>query len=155
MYIYHNLTYADIECATGVPIRTIRSWKNRALLKKNDDWDKARHINSMSQQSVDTINRQVYADWLTKFKKVQTAILNDMQMDALGRVSALTSLADSFNKMVAAMRKIEPDVNIAAIALKVLTIITDYFSDTDSDLANNFTQHIDPIGVRIQKEFTT
>ncbi len=155
MYIYHNLTYANIECATGVPIRTVRSWKNRARLKNNDNWDKARHINSMSQQSVDTINRQVYADWLTKFKEVQTSILNDMQRDALGKVSVLTSLADSFNKMIAAMRKIEPDVNIAATALKVLTIITDYLSDADTDLANSFTQHIDPIGGRIQKEFTT
>ena len=154
MYVYRNLAFADIERAIKIPAKTIMRWKRRAMEKEGDDWDKARHIASMSEQNVESINRQVYADWLTKFKEVQTTILGDDKMDTGAKIGALASLADSFNKMVAALRKIEPEVNLASTALKVLEIIADYLNGADVELAHKFGEHIDAIGVKIQTEFT-
>lgn len=154
MYIYEKCTFEDISRAIAVPAKTIRAWKKRALEKDGDDWDKTRHISELSEQNVESINRQVYASWLTKFQEVQTKILNDKDMDSMTRVSALASLADSFNKMVAALRKIEPEVNIASTALRVLEIIADYLNGADAVLARKFGEHIDAIGVKIQTEFS-
>lgn len=154
MYIYEKCTFKDISRAITVPSKTIRKWKDRALKKDGDDWDKARHISELSEQNVDAINRQVYASWLTKFQEVQTKILSDEGMDTMTRVTALSSLADSFNKMVAALRKIEPEVNIASTALRVLEIIADYLNGADAALARKFGEHIDAIGVKIQVEFS-
>ncbi len=154
MHVYRNCTFANIERAIKVPAKTIMRWKARALEKEGDDWDKARHIARMSEQNVNDINRQVYANWLTKFQEVQTSILGDTAMGTESKVSALASLADSFNKMVAALRKIEPEVNLASTALKVLEIIADYLNGADRELAHKFGEHIDAIGIKIQTEFT-
>ena len=153
LYVFKNCTFDDIEAIIAVPAKTISRWKKEAK-KKGDDWDKARHVASLSEQNVESVNRQVYANWLTRFKEVQTSILEDENMGTMDRVGALASLADSFNKMVAALRKIEPEVNLASTALKVLEIIADYLNSADEELAHKFGEHIDSIGVKIQTEFT-
>ncbi len=153
LYVYKGCSFKDIERIIKVPDKTIRRWKDRAKEMFEDDWDSVRHIISLSEQTVDTINRQVYAEWLTKFKEVQKKILNDAKMVTTARIAALASLADSFNKMIAAMRKIEPEVNVASTALTVLETIADYLNEADEGLARKFAEHIDAIGLKIQHKF--
>lgn len=153
MYIYQSCTFDDIARVMRIPSKTIRNWRDRAIERDGDDWDKARHVASLSEQNVEAINRQVYADWLSRFHEVQKQILADEAMGTIEKVGALASLADSFNKMIAALRKIEPEVSIASTALRVLEIITNYLNGTDRQLAHKFGEHIDAIGVKIQEEF--
>ena len=152
LYVYKHLNYEDISRDIKVPAKTIMRWKKKAE-KFGDDWDKARHINGLSEQNASVINRQVYAEWLTRFQTVQTSILSDEKMDTVTRVAALASLADSFNKMIAAMRKIEPEANLASTALTVLETVIEYLREVDEALARKFGEHIDAIGLRIQQKF--
>ncbi len=153
LYVYKGCSFKDIERIIQVPDKTIRRWKDNAKKRVDDDWDSARHIISLSEQTSDAINRQVYAAWLSKFKEVQEKIFDAKEMDNPTKVAALASLADSFNKMVAAMRKIEPEVNLASTALSVLETIADYLNEADEGLARKFAEHIDAIGLKIQHKF--
>ena len=153
LYVYKNCEFKDIERIAKIPDKTIRRWKDRALKKDGDDWDKARHIVNLSEQTAGAINRQVYAQWLSKFKEVQEKLLSPKDIDIMTRVAALASLADSFSKMIAAMRKIEPEVNVASTALTVLETIADYLNEADEGLARKFAEHIDAIGLKIQHKF--
>lgn len=153
MYVYKHLTLEDISRDIKVPAKTIGRWKDEALEREGDDWDKVRHTISMSEQTTSDINHQVYADWLTRFQEVQKKVLDDEKMDAMTSVAALASLADSFNKMIAAMRKIEPEVNLASTALTVLETVIEYLREVDETLARKFGEHIDAIGLKIQQKF--
>ena len=152
LYVYKHLNYEDISREIKVPAKTIMRWKKKAE-KFGDDWDKARHINSLSEQNVNVINRQVYAEWLTRYQQIQKNVLDGKDMNTMTQVTALASLTDSFSKMMSAMRKIEPEVNLAATALTVLETVVEYLREVDEALARKFGEHIDAIGLRIQQKF--
>ncbi len=130
---------------------TIRRWKGR---DKNTiyDWDKARYLNNLSNESVENINRSI----LTKFLDMLDVTINEIQktpeLDANDKVKALASLGHTFNKMISAMRKTTPEVAIADVALRVLEIIFDVIKD-DKELTTELSRYLDVINQRITKEF--
>lgn len=124
-YVYDNLPLTQLATARGISLATLRSWKKRAL-RSGDDWDKLRAANLLAGEGMEAVARQTLSDYVMQHKALMSEILNAQDMSAQQKTAALASLADSFNKMVSASRKVLPESNDLAIALRVVQLLTDF-----------------------------
>ena len=113
-YIYDNLPLTQISTAHGISLATLRSWKKSASAQ-GDDWDKLRVANLLAGQGMEAIARQIMSE-----------IITADDMSAQQKTAALASLADSFNKMVSASRRVLPESNELAVALRVIQLLTEF-----------------------------
>ena len=103
-----NMPLTQIAKAQNVPLATLRSWKRRAL-EQGDDWDKLRAANLLAGEGMEAVARQTLSDYVLQHK-----------------AQALASLADSFNKMVSASRRVLPETNELSVALRVIQMLTEF-----------------------------
>ena len=123
-YIYDNLPLTQISTAHGISLATLRSWKKSAAAQ-GDDWDKLRAANMLAGQGMEAIARQTLSDYVTQHKALMSEIITADDMSAQ-QTAALASLADSFNKMVSASRRVLPESNELAVALRVIQLLTEF-----------------------------
>ncbi|AMD90283.1 DUF1804 family protein [Desulfovibrio fairfieldensis] len=124
-YIYDNLPLTQISTAHGISLATLRSWKKSAAAQ-GDDWDKLRAANMLAGQGMEAIARQTLSDYVTQHKALMSEIITADDMSAQQKTAALASLADSFNKMVSASRRVLPESNELAVALRVIQLLTEF-----------------------------
>lgn len=124
-YIYDMLPLTQVSTAHGVPLATLRSWKARAL-KAGDDWDKLRGAQALAGEGVEAIARQMVGDYVTMHKTLLETVMTSADIPAGKKVEALASLADSFNKMIAASKRVLPETGELAVALRVLRLLGEY-----------------------------
>lgn len=124
-YIYDNLPLTQISTAHGISLATLRSWKKSASVQ-GDDWDKLRAANMLAGQGMEAIARQTLSDYVTQHKALMGEIITADDMTAQQKTAALASLADSFNKMVSASRRVLPESNELAVALRVIQLLTEF-----------------------------
>ena len=105
-----NMPLTQIAKAQNVPLATLRSWKRRAL-EQGDDWDKLRAANLLAGEGMEAVARQTLSDYVLQHKALMGEIIEAQDMTAREKTQALASLADSFNKMVSASRRVLPETN--------------------------------------------
>lgn len=64
--------------------------------------------------------------YVTQHKALMSEIITADDMSAQQKTAALASLADSFNKMVSASRRVLPESNELAVALRVIQLLTEF-----------------------------
>ena len=106
----------------------------------------------MAGGDLEDMSRQILADFILQFKGTMECIRNDDKMHASQRVELLTSLADSFNKAVAANRKMLPETSELAVAFKVLGLLSKYIQEHKPDLLPEFVAVLEPFGEAIARE---
>lgn len=121
----NNLPLARIAAARGVPPGTLRGWKRRAA-EKGDDWDKLRAASLLAGEGMEAVARQTLSDYVQQHKALMGEIIEAGDMTAAEKTRALASLADSFNKMVSASRRVLPETSELATALRVIQLLTEF-----------------------------
>lgn len=106
-------------------LATLRSWKRRAL-EQGDDWDKLRAANLLAGEGMEAVARQTLSDYVLQHKALMGEIIEAQDMTAREKTQALASLADSFNKMVSASRRVLPETNELSVALRVIQMLTEF-----------------------------
>lgn len=124
-YIFDNLPLTQISAAHGIPVATLRSWKRKAA-EQGDDWDKLRAANVLAGEGMEAVARQTLSEYVLQHKALMAEIITAQDMTATQKTTALASLADSFNKMVAASRRVLPESNELATALRVIQLLTEF-----------------------------
>ncbi|SDO03847.1 Protein of unknown function [Desulfonauticus submarinus] len=146
-----GLSFAILSKKLNISEATLRRWKTKDK-STIYDWDRLRYTNSLSEDSVESINKQI----LTKFLDILNTTIQEVQtlpdLDPQEKVKALASLGDTFNKMVSAMKKTTPEVAVADVALKVLEIVFDVIKE-DQEITTELSKYLDAINQRITKEF--
>ena len=117
-YVYDRLPLEAAAQAAGVPPATARSWKYAAK-EQGDDWDKLRAAHLLAGGSLESIGRATLTGFLVQYQSTIEEV-SAADRDPFAKAQALASLADSYNKVVAANRKILPETNRLAISLEVL-----------------------------------
>jgi hypothetical protein len=135
----------------GIPVSTICRWRASAK-KQGDDWDKARYQTCLSSEHIEGLNRQILGRYLDMLTNTVEAI-HSADLDPLDKTKALTSLADSYNKMVGAMKRINPEVAVAEVAVNVITIVHEALKAQSESAAAALTECIDEITARIQERY--
>jgi len=142
-YIFEMLPLSQIATAHGVPLATLRSWKKRAL-DTGDDWDKLRGAQALAGEGVESIARQMVADYVVQHKALMEAVLTAKDINPAAKVAALASLADSFNKMLAASKRVLPETGELAVALRVLRLLGEYVQREYPQHANALLEVLEP-----------
>ncbi|WII93177.1 DUF1804 family protein [Kingella negevensis] len=82
------------------------------------------------------------------------ALNNSENGDPIERVQALGSLADAYNKMVAANKKVLPETSELATALKVLEMLGVFVKEKYPKHLAAFVEVLEPFGVEVEKRFS-
>ena len=115
-YVFDGLSLASCAMLADVSYSTAQRWKNVAK-DNDDDWDKLKAANTLAGSDLEDIGRQILTDFIVQFKSTMDMIREDETLTASQRVELLTSLSDSYNKAIAANKKIMPETNKLAVSL--------------------------------------
>ncbi len=153
LYVSDGLPIGEIAQHLNIPVSTIARWRKQAK-NAGDDWDSARYQVCLSSNHIEGLNRQILGRYLVMLQNTVEAIYA-AEIDPLERTKALTSLADSYNKMVGAMKRTNPEVAVADVAIQVLGIVHDTLSAKAPALKEALAGSIDEITVKIQERFSS
>lgn len=133
-YVVDGLTLPASAVAAGVPEGTARRWKREAA-ETGDDWDRVRAAQTLSGNGRDAVLTDAVENFVIQFKVAIDNVTDSTDLPPADRVKLLASLADAFNKVVAAAGRVSPKISQLGVALDVLKRLGDYVAKTDPDAA--------------------
>lgn len=151
-FIFERLPIEAAAIRAGVPASTAARWKRQAK-EAGDDWDKMRAACLLSGEGVESVARQMLADYVVQHKALMEIITTSADMKAEVKVQMLASLADSFNKTVAASRRVLPETSELATALNVLDRLSNFIRERFPQHGPAFVEVLEPFGAEIARAF--
>lgn len=151
-YIHDNLPLEQVSAKLGISLPTLTRWKREAK-KHGDDWDKLRAANLMAGEGIEAVQRQMLTEYVNQHKTLLESVITNTDLATEVKVKAISSLADSFTKMIAASRKILPETNELAIALDTLSMLSDYIRREFPQHGAAFVEVLEPFGQEISKKY--
>lgn len=155
LYIFDQQPIETAALQCNVPIGTARRWKSDAL-DSGDDWDKFRAAQILAGGSMEDLARQMLAGFLLQYQTAMEALnANDGEekLTAMSRVNMLASLADSYNKTVAASRRVLPETSQLATAMEVVQLLAGFIRDRYPQHAAAFVDVLEPFGEELAKRY--
>lgn len=150
-YVFDGLSLASCAMLADVSYSTAQRWKNVAK-DNGDDWDKLKAANTLAGSDLEDIGRQILTDFIVQFKTTMNLIRESEELSPTQRVELLTSLSDSYNKAIAANKKIMPETNKLAVALQVVELLSKYIGEHKPELLMPFMEVLEPFGEILDKE---
>ena len=151
-YVYDRLPLERAAARLGVAAGTAARWKKKAR-DAGDDWDKHRAANLLAGGGVEDVARQMLSDYVIQHKTLMQAITDDANASPAQKVDMLASLADSFNKTVAASRRVLPETNELAVALETVALLGAFIRESFPPHANAFLEVLEPFGANLPGHF--
>lgn len=151
-YIFSQMSLEIASAQTGVTFSTARRWKKEAQ-DANDDWDKLRAAHIMAGNGLEDIGRAILTGLMTQYQVTLELLTTDSSMPADKRVDLLASLADAFNKAVAANKKILPEVSQLAVALEVIQRLSTFVAENYPQHLAAFVEILEPFGGEMEKHY--
>ncbi|MDL2266781.1 DUF1804 family protein [Desulfovibrio sp. OttesenSCG-928-G15] len=152
-YVFDRLPLEQAALRVSVAIGTAARWKKQARAA-GDDWDKVRAANSLAGGGVEDVARQMLTDYMQQHQAMMEGIIALPAAEAGQKVTLLASLADSFNKIVAACRRVLPETNELAIALETLKLFREFVVESHPHNAETFAEILEPFGVYLAQHFS-
>lgn len=137
----------------GVSYGTARRWKQTAL-ETGDDWDKAQSAQLLAGGGIEDVARQVLSGLVMQFQATMQAVQQDTDIKPAVKVQLLASLADAYNKTVAASKRVLPETSTLATAMEVLQKLAEFIREQYPQYASAFAEVLEPFGEVIAKELT-
>ena len=150
-YIFDGLSLASCAMLADVSYSTAQRWKNESK-KQGDDWEKFKLANTLAGGEIEDISRQILADFIVQFQSTMEVMKADEELTATNRVGLLTSLSDSYTKMVGINRKILPETSKLAVALQVIDMLGKYIHEHKPELLTAFMEVLEPFGEVLDRE---
>lgn len=136
-----------------VSYATARRWKQDALTE-GDDWDKAQSAQLLAGGGIEEVARQVLSGLVMQFQATMQAVQQDTEIKPAVKVQLLASLADAYNKTVAASKRVLPETSTLATAMEVLQKLAEFIREQYPQHASAFAEVLEPFGEVIAKELT-
>jgi hypothetical protein len=118
-YVFDQLGLEVSALKCEVPIATARRWKTEAR-KAGDDWDKARAAQLIAGGGIEDVVRQTLAVVVQQVQATVESIQAAPDMAPGDKVQMLASLADAYNKLMAASKRLMPETDRLGVAMDVL-----------------------------------
>ena len=151
-YVFDQLALDIAAAKHSVPTATARRWIREARAE-GDDWDKARAAQMIAGGGIEDVVRQTLAVVVQQVQATVEAIQLSADMDPASKVQALASLADSYNKLIAASRRVMPETDRLAIAMDVLKRFGEFIAMKKPGLAGEFVEQIEAFGDEIARAY--
>lgn len=152
LYVFDRigLEMAALQC--GVSMSTASRWKREAQ-EAGDDWDKLRAAAILSGDGIESIARAALTGFLTQYQATMDTLNANPDIPAEKKVAMLASLADSFNKTVAASRKVLPETSELATAMAVVQKLASFIREKYPKHAQAFVEVLEPFGEELAKTY--
>lgn len=152
LYVFKRLPMESACAAVHVPRSTANRWKQEAK-NAGDDWDTARAAVAMGDENFSQLSKKLLEDYLVMHQAVVDEIKADKGLKAAEKVQALASLTDSFNKTMAALRRIAPELNRHAVALDALQRLANFAQQRYPHNVPALLEMLEPFGEELAKAY--
>lgn len=151
-YVFDQLSLEVAAAKHDVPHATVRNWK-RAGKELGDDWDKARAAQMIAGGGIEDVVRQTLGVVVQQVQATVEAIQSDKDMKPEAKVQALSSLADAYNKLIAASRRLMPETDKLAVATDVAKRLAEFTRTHYPQHAAAFAEILPPFGEELAKAY--
>lgn len=129
-----------------------RRWRVSAK-DQGDNWDKLRAAYTLAGGSIEELGRAMMAGFLQQYNNTMELLTDDTALAAAEKVKLLASLADAFNKTVAANARILPETSRLATALEVLGLLGGFVAEKHPKHLQAFVSVLEPFGAEVERRF--
>ena len=151
-YVFDRLSLEVAALKCGVSYGTASRWKANAA-QIGDDWEKAQAAQLMAGGSIEDIGRQMLAGLVTQYQSSMDEIAGNAEINPSSKVQLLASLADAFNKTVAASKRILPETSELATAMEVVQKLAGFVRQRYPQHASAFAELLEPFGDELVKSY--
>ena len=134
LYVSGNQTLETAAIMCGTTQATARRWREQAR-ENGDDWDKMRAAYTLAGGSIEELGQQ------------------DGDLGPAEKVKLLASLADAYNKTVAANARILPETSKLATALEVVELLVQFVSEKHPKQLGALAEVLEPFGAEVERKF--
>jgi len=152
LYVKDLLPLTTIAARLRVSERTVARWKGEDA-KTGDNWDKARMATRLSKQNIDEATQGYLELFLAYHREVLEEAKTNADLSTLEKVTAITSLTDSFNKSIRACSITAPALNQLSIATEVLQHLAVFVAEKHPDAAAHLLAVLEPFGAELTKHY--
>lgn len=138
--------------SANVAYATARRWKTDAA-EAGDNWDKAQTAQLMSGGGIENVARQVLAGLVMQYQATMDALTLDTEIKPADKVSLLASLADAYNKTIAASKRILPETSELATAMDVLQKLAAFVREHHQQHVGAFAEILSPFGDELARAY--
>lgn len=151
-YVFDQMSLELAAPMHGVPVATARRWIREARAA-GDDWEKARGAQMIAGGGMEDVVRQTMAAMVQQVQATMTAIQIAEDMPPAAKVQALASLADSYNKLMAASKRLMPETDKLGVAMDVVQRFAEFIGKRKPALAGEFVEQIEAFGEVLAKAY--
>lgn len=151
-YVFDQLSLEAAAAKHDVPYATSRNWK-RAGKELGDDWDKARGAQMIAGGGIEDVVRQTLGVVVQQVQATVEAIQNASDMAPGDKVKMLCSLADSYNKLMAASRRLMPETDKLAVATDVMKRLAEFTRTKHPKHASALIEVLEPFGDELARAY--
>ncbi|MDP1980488.1 DUF1804 family protein [Undibacterium sp.] len=151
-YVFDRLSLEVAALKCGVSYGTASRWKSAAA-EAGDDWAKAQAAQLLAGGSIEDIGRQMLAGLVTQYQASMDELTKNAEINPATKVQLLASLADAFNKTIAASKRIMPETSELATAMEVIQKLAAFVRQRYPQHASAFTELLEPFGEVLFKEY--
>lgn len=151
-YVFDQLGLEVAALKAEVPIATARRWKREALAA-GDDWDKARSAQLIAGGGIEDVVRQTLAVVVQQVQATVEAIQQAPDMAPQEKVQMLASLADAYNKLMAASKRLMPETDKLAVATDVARRLAEFIRAHYPQHQAAFAEMLGPFGEELAKAY--
>lgn len=151
-YVFDQLSLEIAAVKHGIPLATVRNWK-RGGKELGDDWDKARAAQMIAGGGIEDVVRQTLAIVVQQVQSTVQAIQDAPDMSPAVKVDMLASLADAYNKLIAASRRLMPETDKLAVATDVVKRMAEFVRENYPQHAPAFAEILGPFGEELARAY--
>jgi len=151
-YVFDRLSLEVAAMKCGVSYGTASRWKSQAA-EAGDDWEKAQAAQLMAGGNIEDIGRQMLAGLVTQYQASMDELNRDSNINPALKVQLLSSLADAFNKTVAASKRILPETSELATAMDVVQKLAAFVQQRYPKHAPAFAELLEPFGDELARTY--
>lgn len=151
-YVFDQLSLEVAAAKLGVPSATVRNWK-RAGKQLGDDWDKARGAQMIAGGGIEDVVRQTLGVVVQQVQATVEAIRLSPDMPPSVKIDMLASLADAYNKLISASRRLMPETDKLAVATDVAKRLAEFTRAHYPQHAAAFAEILAPFGEELAKAY--
>lgn len=152
LYVYKRLPMESACAALHLPHGTGKRWKLEAKAR-GDDWDSARAAVAMGDENFTQLGKKLLEDYLVMHQEVMDEIKLDKKLTHLEKATMMASLTDSFNKTMAALKRIAPELSRHSVALDTLTRLTGFAQKRFPQHVPGLIEMLEPFGEELAKAY--
>jgi hypothetical protein len=123
----------------GIPVGTAHRWKKSAEAK-GDNWETLKTAYVMTAGGLEEVSHHVLMSFMVQYRSVMDELTTNPDIAPVVRADKIVSLADAFNKMTAASRRVLPEVSRLVVALDVVDKFAEYVQKNRPDALGVFLE---------------